>query len=467
VSPQALGLHKTVSRRPSGRRWIGDIPEHWLVPPVYSRFELLLGKMLDEKQITRRHLAPYLRNIDVQWDSINTDNLPEMDFDEGDRKRLALRPGDLLVCEGGEAGRTAIWQGQVDECFFQKAIHRLRPLAGLDHPRYFYWVMRYAVSLGVFSAHGNASTIEHLPAEKLRLFRYPSPPVAEQQTIAAYLDRETTRLDALLAAKERLIKLLAEKRQALITHAVTRGLVSAVPLRDSGIPWLGAIPKHWETERVAFAFRERDERGEPELPLLEVSINAGVVRREFSEERIENVAADFNTYKVARTGDIVFNKMRMWQGAVGAAPCDGLVSPDYTVAIPLGTLDSGYAESLFRTALFSAECARHSHGIVWDRLRLYWEGFRDIRIPVPPLAEQRAIVGWIARETGKLDAMREATERTVGLLRERRAALIAAAVTGQLPIGARNTEAQRTQREPGAGARGNRPSGRAHAGETQ
>jgi type I restriction enzyme S subunit len=404
------------------------------VPPVYARFDLSLGKMLDEKRISRRSLAPYLRNIDVQWDSINTENLPEMDFDDDERKRLALEPGDILICEGGEPGRTAIWHGQLTECFFQKAIHRLRPKAEKDYPRFFYWVMRHAVGLGVFYAHGNASTIEHLPGEKLRLFRYPSPPLAEQRTIAEFLDRETGQLDALLAAKERLLALLAEKRRALITRAVTRGLDPVVRLRDFGIPWLGAIPKHWGTERVAFAFRERDERGEPELPLLEVSINAGVIRREFSEERIENVAADFNTYKVARTGDIVFNKMRMWQGAVGAAPCDGLVSPDYTVAFPLGTLDSGYAESLFRTGLFSAECARHSHGIVWDRLRLYWEGFRDIRLPVPPLDEQESIVAWIARETGKLDALRAASERTIGLLRERRAAVIAAAVTGQLTI---------------------------------
>lgn len=181
-------------------------------------------------------------------------------------------------------------------------------------------------------------------------------------------------------------------------------------------------------------FRERDERGAPELPLLEVSINVGVVLREFSDDRIESTAADFNTYKIARAKDVVFNKMRMWQGAVGVSPEDGLVSPDYTVAEQIGSLSSAFAGQLFRSEIFSAECARHSHGIVWDRLRLYWDGFRDIIVPLPPEEEQEAIVAFINRQTAKLGALRAATERTISLLKERRAALIAAAVTGQIEV---------------------------------
>ena len=120
-------------------------------------------------------------------------------------------------------------------------------------------------------------------------------------------------------------------------------------------------------------------------------------------------------------GYIAFNKMRMWQGAVGLAPQDGLVSPDYVVAAPFGpgAMLPEYSESLFRTPMFSAECARRSHGIVWDRLRLYWNGFRSIEVPLPSEKEQRAIVAHITAETAKLDALSAATERTISLLRER------------------------------------------------
>lgn len=410
-----------------------QLPSGWSTPPIYARFSVQLGKMLDEKQIKGNMLAPYLRNTDVQWDSINVANLPEMDFSEEDREKFSLRKGDILVCEGGEVGRTAIWNGELELCFYQKALHRLRPITQHDEPNFFRYFMHMAFTQNWFS-QSTASTILHLPAEKLRNVRYPAPPVHVQKSIACFLDRETADIDALIAAKQRLLDLMAEKRRAIVAEAVMRGLNPTAPLRPSGIHWLGDIPAHWEVRRVATLFCQRDERNEPDLPLLEVSINAGVVVREFSSDKIEGTAADFNTYKVARQGDITFNKMRMWQGAVGVAPVDGLVSPDYTVAWAKEELLPDYAGQLLRTASFSAECGRNSQGITWDRLRLYWDGFRDIFMPLPPLDEQQQIVQHIGTETAKIDRLRSATENSVALLKERRAALIAAAVTGQLEI---------------------------------
>ena len=237
-----------------------------------------------------------------------------------------------------------------------------------------------------------------------------------------------------MTEKVRLLSLLQKKRQALITRAVTRGLNPAVPFRDSCIDWLGDIPAHWESRKIAWLFRERDQRGQSDLPLLEVSLKSGGVQREFTGEKIETTAADFNSYKVARKGDVVYNKMRMWQGAVGVAPVDGLVSPDYIVAEPTGPLLSEYVGLLFRAPAFSAECARRSHGIVWDRLRLYWDGFREIEAPVPTRAEQTAIVDHVRARTSMLVELISAADTSVALLKERRTALIAAAVTGKIDV---------------------------------
>ena len=189
--------------------------------------------------------------------------------------------------------------------------------------------------------------------EKYANVLVPVPPLTQQRAIADYLDRETERLDALVATKERVLGLLAEKRRALITRAVTRGLDHRAPLRDSGIPWLGEIPEKWDTRRLAGYSANATNAGSRTFRCYEVSINAGVAVREFSDDRIENTAADFNTYKVARQGDVVFNKMRMWQGAVGVAPQDGLVSPDYVVAAPTGSLLPQYAGLLFRIDKFT------------------------------------------------------------------------------------------------------------------
>lgn len=299
------------------------------------------------------------------------------------------------------------------------------------HPQY----LANALNATDYTPWIQGSTRDKLTQESMGSIRIAFPSKESQRAIAAYLDRETKRLDELVGAKEGLLALIAEKRRALITCAVTKGLNPKAPLVNSEVPWLGPVPKHWKTRKLAYLFSERDEREQPELPLLEVSINRGVVVREFSDDKIESTAADLGTMKVARKGDIVFNKMRMWQGAVGVSPCDGLTSPDYVVATPTtGELHIEYVHALFRTGAFSAECARHSNGLVWDRLRLYWEGFRDIRIPLPPLAEQQAIVAHISKETAKLDALGTSAERTIALLKERRSTLISAAVTGRIAI---------------------------------
>jgi type I restriction enzyme S subunit len=229
------GLDPRVPLRDSGIPWLGEVPKHWETPPVYSRFEVQLGKMLDEKKIKGTHLAPYLRNVDVQWRSINTADLPEMDFDDEDRVRYSLRAGDILVCEGGEVGRCAIWTGELDECYYQKALHRLRSVDGRDEASFFIFVMSTLVESGIFSSQASASTIQHLPAEKLRVVRYPAPPLSEQRAIVAHISAEIARLDGLRSATERTISLLKERRAALIAAAVTGQINLGGPGRQSHV----------------------------------------------------------------------------------------------------------------------------------------------------------------------------------------------------------------------------------------
>lgn len=217
------GLNPHAPMKPSGIEWIGDVPEHWSVAPVASRYSVQLGKMLDSTKITGEHLRPYLRVFDVQWGEINTDELPQMDFDDEAREKFRLMPGDLLVNEGGSyPGRSAIWSGKIDECYYQKALHRMRPRRPKeDTSRFIYYVMYWATNQGVFVAGGNESTIEHLPAEKLRRYRFPFPSITEQLRIADFLDAELFTFDTLTAEAQRAIDLLQERRTALISAAAT------------------------------------------------------------------------------------------------------------------------------------------------------------------------------------------------------------------------------------------------------
>ena len=215
------GLDPSVYMKDSGVEWLGEIPAHWDVAPVYARYNVALGKMLDSKRVTGESLGKYLRNVDVQWDAVQIEDLPEMDFSQSERKRYLLRSGDLLVCEGGEVGRTAIWRGELKECFYQKAIHRVRPRSDSEVPRFFYFLMYAMAKQGVFTAGGNPNTIDHLTAVQLRHYRVPFPSAWEQSEIITFLDHETARANGLIAKVRQAIDYFNEFRTALISAAVT------------------------------------------------------------------------------------------------------------------------------------------------------------------------------------------------------------------------------------------------------
>ncbi len=199
--------------------------------------------------------------------------------------------------------------------------------------------------------------------------------------------------------------------------------------KDSGLTWLGEIPAHWEIKRNGSLFLQRNAVGEPDWPILEVSLRTGVRIREFGSSKRKQVMSDKAKYKCAAKGDYVYNMMRMWQGAAGIAPVDGLVSPAYVVAKPLPHVNPAYFASLFRTDGYLAEIDAFSRGIVKDRNRLYWDQFKQIPTPCPPTEEQAAIARFLAWATNRLDRAIRAKRRIIALLNEQKQAIIHRAVT--------------------------------------
>jgi len=338
-------------------------------------------------------------------------------------------PKSILLTKRAPIGQLAIL---AHEACSNQGCFLLTPRRETDTRFFYYWLLTQTSRLQIL---GRGSTFMELSTDELKSLVLPHPPLLQQHAIAKYLDRETSRIDALIAVKERLLELLAEKRLALIFRAVTHGLDTNVPLRDSGIPWLGKIPEHWKVERARWLFQERDVRSETgEEELLTVSHITGVTPR--SEKDVNMFEAETKEgYKICLPGDLVINTLWAWMGAMGVAPLKGIVSPSYHVYAIETRYNSSYIDSLVRLPIFAQEVIRYSKGVWTSRLRLYPEGFFEINLPVPPLNEQQAIVEHISRETANLNAVRDATEKTIALLKERRTALIAAAVTGQIEVG--------------------------------
>ena len=199
--------------------------------------------------------------------------------------------------------------------------------------------------------------------------------------------------------------------------------------KPTGLPWLGEVPALWDVRRNGRLFGARRETGFPALPVLEVSIRSGVRIRDFDNGGRKQEIADRSKYQRAVRGDIAYNMMRMWQGAVGIAPTDGLVSPAYVVARPFSETDAAYYAYLFRTASYMREIDVFSRGIVPDRNRLYWESFKQMPSAYPPLDEQRLIVrflDWHGAQTAKLIRARK---KLVALLNEQKRVIIHHSVT--------------------------------------
>jgi type I restriction enzyme S subunit len=314
-------------------------------------------------------------------------------------------------------------------------------------PRFAWWALHE--SRGQLNYVSTGSTYEAVAAEDVGNVLVATAPPDKQRAIADYLDRETARLDALIAAKERLLGLLAEKRQALITRAVTRGLDPNAPLRDSGIPWLGPIPAHWKVERLKFHLRGLEQGWSPQCENLPAEdgewgvMKAGCVNGWIFDptenKRLPNTEAPLAEYEI-RCGDVLMSRANTTE-LLGSAALVTEVRPRLLLCDKLYRLDvdDSALKKAFLVAFLRSRPGRYAFereatGASNSMQNIGQDTVRNLWVPIPPLDEQSTLLRNIQFETQRLDALNAATERTIALLKERRSALIAAAVTGQIPI---------------------------------
>ncbi|KXS45005.1 MAG: type I restriction enzyme, S subunit [Methanohalophilus sp. T328-1] len=224
------GLDPDVPMKDSGIEWIGEIPEHWDVTKLKQIGKIVLGKMLTPKDKGGYNKKNYLRAKNIRWGKVDVNDVKEMWFSDNEINQYRLYANDLLVSEGGEVGRTAIWLDELDECYIQNSVHKVT-LKDPHNPIYFLYQFISQGKIGYFDSIVNRVSIAHLTRERLKEVPFLVPPLQEQQAIANYLDRETSQIDNLIEKTKQSIEYLKEYRTALISSAVTgkidvRGTVS-------------------------------------------------------------------------------------------------------------------------------------------------------------------------------------------------------------------------------------------------
>ena len=439
----------------SGVEWLGTLPSHWEAKPVKTALVRndsgVWGEDFDDDgTIVLRSTE---QTIEGTWR-----------IEDPARRRLSareasyakLREGDLVVTKSsGSAhhiGKTSV----VDEaiaalnCCYSNFTQRLRVSA--EHvPRFFWYFMNCPVAREQLVFLSSTTTgLGNLNGSILGAIRIPMAPPYEQRAIADFLDRETAKIDALVAKKKRLIELLQEKRTALITRAVTRGLDPNVPMKNSGVEWLGEIPAHWEAKRTKFAADlhsgHTPSRQNPEywgnctIPWFGLAdvwqIRGG--RVEYVHETAEKISESGLAHSAARLlpRDTVILSRTASVGFSAILGVDMATTQDFVNWVCGTSLRPRYLLFVFRA--MGQEFRRLTMGSTHQTI--YMPDVGRFSTPIPPLPEQDEIVAFIVKESSFIDSLIGKVRKAINHLEYFRTALISAAVTGQIDV--RKTEAQ-------------------------
>ncbi|MGS2743922.1 restriction endonuclease subunit S [Halomonas sp. LS-001] len=427
----------------SGVEWLGKVPVHWEVTALKRGHDVILGKMLQPgPKKESDQLLPYLRAANIQPTGVNLKDVRKMWFSPSEARQLALEYGDLLVSEGGDVGRPALWSNGPGY-HIQNSINRVRPNANNCSSFLFYWMLAIKQK-GFVDVLCNKSTIAHFTAEKVASVPTPFPPGSEQTQIATFLDHETARIDALVEEQQRLITLLKEKRQAVISHAVTKGLDPDVPMKDSGVEWLGEVPEHWGVQSInqvtqkitnGYVGPTRDILVSAGVPYVQAThIKNGVINfdgkyfvtPEWSNKMRKSILQEGDVLIVqtgAGTGDVA-----VVSSSEEGYNCHALIILQPVSEKLVGAYLAKFLQShVGKSVLFSLRTGgMHPH--------LNCGEVKFIKMPIPSCEEQVKISAYISSISSVIDELTAESKKAIKHLQERRTALISAAVTGKIDV---------------------------------
>lgn len=410
-------LEKYTTYKNSGVEWLGKIPEHWDVKRIKHLFSIGRGRVISQQELDEDGVFPVYSS-----QTKNNGVLGYIKTYDYDCKQITW------TTDGANAGTVFLRQGK----------HNCTNVCGTLQHRNKNEVLEfvnYSLQIAAqFYKRPDTNGAKIMNNEMAGIsITYPSK--EEQTKIASFLDEKTSQIDNAISQKEKLIELLKEQKQITINEAVIKGLDKDVEFRDSGVEWLGQVPNHWDVIKVKNIFNliiDPAPKANNE-ELLSIYTDIGVKPRKELEEK-GNKASTTDGYWRVKKGDFIVNKLLAWMGAIGLSEYEGVTSPAYDILRAKVPIVGRFYHELFRLKVFSEEMKKHSRGIMEMRLRLYFDKFGDILVPYPPKDEQVQIVEYIENQTAKIDKAIELQQNYISKLKEYKASLIEATVTGKVRV---------------------------------
>lgn len=432
--------------RESGVDWIGEVPEHWDIKPICR-----VTSCNDDALSENTPADSVIRYVDIS--AVNyaegiTDAVTVRFSDAPSRARRQARVGDVVVSTVRTYLKAiaAVTEGYAN-CIYSTGFAVLRAQRQKIEPDFLKWMTLNERLIQAIEAHSEGLSYPAINSTELVKLKVVVPPVVEQSFISVVLDRETARIDSLIAKKTRFIELLKEKRQALITHAVTKGLNPREKMKDSGVEWIGVVPAHWGIKslkrlanKAGAHFADGDWIESKNLAdsgiryITTGNVGDGLYREQGSGYISEGTFRELNCTEVL-PGDILISRLNPPIGRACIVPDLGMrivTSVDNVILRP--TIDYSREFLVFR---FSASDYFHEVSLIASGAtmqRVSRTELGNVRLALPPLDEQVAIARVLKLETSRIDSLIATTRRSIDLLKERRAAFITAAVTGQIDL---------------------------------
>lgn len=416
-----MGEYKSMVEAPTG--WLGSIPEHWECKKIGSLFSERKTKVSDADypplSVTKLGIVPQLANAAKS--------------DSGDNRKLVCSGDFVINSRSDRKGSCGVSELAGSVSLINIV---LTPRNSWDN-KYVHYLMRSQSFSEEYYHYGRGIVADLWTTRysEMKNILLPVPPHDEQEQIVRFLDWKVSGINKLINIKKKEIKKVTELKKTVVNEAVTRGLNPNVPMKDSGVEWLGDIPSHWKTYRCKYLFSERDERSiEGKEQHLSMSQKYGLVPDTILDER-RMLSESYARGKICYENDLVLNRLKAHLGVFSLAPQMGVISPDYTVLIPrIERIIPAYAEAVLKSQKCRRELRVRVKGVTEGFWRLYTDSFNTIVLPVPPVEEQKSIMDEIKLFEEKTANYISVILKEVEVLHELRNKLISDVVTGQIDV---------------------------------
>ena len=439
-------MKKYEAYKNSGIEWIGQIPESWSLSKLKFETDMVLGKMLEDKEPQNNNgsysLEPYLksRNIGMLEVFNDIEQLNRMWFNDKEKTLYELKDGDLVMNEGGDIGKVSLWKDPGFKCYIQNSVHKITPHRDVLNSTYLQYLVSIIKAKGYFNTVVSSISIAHLTKEKLAETPILLPPLPEQQVIASYLDHKVSQIDASISAINTQIDDLKSYRQSIISEAVTKGLNPNVPMKDSGVEWIGEIPEGWGIAKLGWVYPNMGSGTTPNSNNFHYYVEEGYNWLQTGDltdgaitstsKHLSQIAVDEKRLRFYPIGSIVIAMYGATIGKAGYLEIETSTNQACCVLPPQENMDSRFTFYLMQ----SSKTTLISKSVGGGQPNISQTIIQEHRIPVPPVSEQQTIASHLDSKTSKIDATIASLESQRDDLNALKQSIISEAVTGKIDV---------------------------------